>query len=117
MLHIYAALAEKERRMISERTNQALASAKANGKQLGGLRNHGREAKAAAVERAKALEPLFDELGGQVSPRNCPYPERSQRRHAYWQALVRDDRHPRARSACSSSGVSDPSLTGSRRCD
>jgi DNA invertase Pin-like site-specific DNA recombinase len=61
-LHIYAALAEKERRMISERTKQALASAKANGKQLGGLRDHGREAKAAAVERAKALEPLFQEL-------------------------------------------------------
>ena len=62
MLHIYAALAEKERRMISERTKQALASAKANGKQLGGLRDHGRVAKEAAVERAKALAPLFDEL-------------------------------------------------------
>jgi DNA invertase Pin-like site-specific DNA recombinase len=62
MLHIYAALAEKERRMISERTKQALASAKANGKQLGGLRDHGRDAKLAAVERAKALAPLFDEL-------------------------------------------------------
>jgi DNA invertase Pin-like site-specific DNA recombinase len=64
MLHIYAALAEKERRMISDRTKQALASAKANGKQLGGLRDHGREAKQAAVERAKALAPLFDELAG-----------------------------------------------------
>jgi DNA invertase Pin-like site-specific DNA recombinase len=62
MLYIYAALAEKERRMISERTKQALASAKANGKQLGGLRDYGREAKAAAVERAKVLAPLFDEL-------------------------------------------------------
>jgi DNA invertase Pin-like site-specific DNA recombinase len=64
MLHIYAALAEKERRMISERTKQALASAKANGKQLGGLRDHGRELKQAAVERAKALAPLFAELEG-----------------------------------------------------
>jgi DNA invertase Pin-like site-specific DNA recombinase len=62
MLHIYAALAEKERRMISERTKQALASARANGKVLGGLRDHGRAAKEAAVERAKALAPLFDEL-------------------------------------------------------
>jgi DNA invertase Pin-like site-specific DNA recombinase len=38
MLHLYAALAEKERRMIS--TKDALAAAKANGKRLGGLRAH-----------------------------------------------------------------------------
>jgi DNA invertase Pin-like site-specific DNA recombinase len=43
MLHIYAALAEKERRMISLRTKDALASAKARGKQLGGVRDYGRE--------------------------------------------------------------------------
>jgi DNA invertase Pin-like site-specific DNA recombinase len=49
---------------ISQRTKEALASAKARGKLLGGLRDHGREAKMAAVERAKALAPLFDELEG-----------------------------------------------------
>jgi DNA invertase Pin-like site-specific DNA recombinase len=64
MLHLYAALAEKERRMISQRTKEALASARARGKQLGGLREYGRQAKQAAVERAKALEPLFEELAG-----------------------------------------------------
>ena len=64
MLHLYAALAEKERRMISQRTKDALAAAKANGKQLGGLRDHGRELKQAAIRRAKALAPLFDELAG-----------------------------------------------------
>jgi DNA invertase Pin-like site-specific DNA recombinase len=68
MLHIYAALAEKERRMISDRTKQALASAKAKGVQLGGLREHGREAKAADFARAKALEPLFAELAGVSRP-------------------------------------------------
>src|SRR5207342_377932 len=41
MLHIYAALAEKERRLISQRTKDALAAKKAQGKQLGGLRAAG----------------------------------------------------------------------------
>jgi DNA invertase Pin-like site-specific DNA recombinase len=35
MLHVYAALAEKERRLISERTRSALAAKKANGAALG----------------------------------------------------------------------------------
>jgi DNA invertase Pin-like site-specific DNA recombinase len=55
MLHIYAAFFEKERRMISQRTKDALAAAKAQGKQLGGFREHGRLAEEAAIERAKAL--------------------------------------------------------------
>ena len=57
MLHLYAALAEKERALISQRTKDALARAKANGKVLG---KHGREVlapanKKAADERAAAL--------------------------------------------------------------
>ncbi len=39
MLHIYAALAEKERRMISERTREALAARKRHGAVLGNRTN------------------------------------------------------------------------------
>ena len=39
MLHIYAALAEKERRLIAERTQSALAIRKANGAKLGNPKN------------------------------------------------------------------------------
>src|SRR3954449_8153688 len=39
MLHLYAALAEKERRLISERTKAALAARKAKGGRLGNPRN------------------------------------------------------------------------------
>jgi DNA invertase Pin-like site-specific DNA recombinase len=39
MLHVYAALAEKERRMISERTRAARAARKARGARLGNRTN------------------------------------------------------------------------------
>ena len=41
MLHLYAALAEKERRLISERTTAALSARKAQGARLGNRRNIG----------------------------------------------------------------------------
>ena len=53
MLHIYAALAEKERRMISERTRAALASRKRQGAQLGNRTNL---AEAQAIGAAKTAE-------------------------------------------------------------
>jgi DNA invertase Pin-like site-specific DNA recombinase len=48
ILHIYAALAQKERAMISARTKEALAQAKARGVRLGNPRLH--EVRAKAVE-------------------------------------------------------------------
>jgi DNA invertase Pin-like site-specific DNA recombinase len=61
VLHIFAALAQKERAMISARTKSALAAAKARGQVLG---RHGAEVlapkfKAEADERAAALAPMI----------------------------------------------------------
>ena len=65
MLHLYAALAEKERRLIGERTRAALASRKAQGARLGNPLNAsaaaalGREAQVSEAERfAASILPL-----------------------------------------------------------
>jgi DNA invertase Pin-like site-specific DNA recombinase len=62
MLHIYAALAEKERHMISERTKAAMKAAKARGVAIGGLRDKGRELQREAKERALGLRSVFETL-------------------------------------------------------
>jgi DNA invertase Pin-like site-specific DNA recombinase len=64
MLHLYAALAEKERAMISRRTKDALAAKKAQGVRLGGLNAKGIRNRDEAKERAEALRPILTELAG-----------------------------------------------------
>jgi len=55
LLHIYAALAEKERRLISDRTKAAMKAAKRRGVVIGGLRSKGIELRAEAQKRAESL--------------------------------------------------------------
>jgi DNA invertase Pin-like site-specific DNA recombinase len=62
MLHIYAALAEKERRLISERTKAGLAAARKRGTKLGGRNRKSDENAAAAAARDEELRPVFVEL-------------------------------------------------------
>lgn len=58
MLHLYAALAEKERKLISERTKAALAAKKAQGVKLGNRTNLA-EARAKAIASTKASADAF----------------------------------------------------------
>lgn len=62
MLHIYAALAEKERRLISERTKAGLAAARRRGVALGGRNSRSDKTAAEAKERAERLRPILAEL-------------------------------------------------------
>ena len=69
MLHLYAALAEKERRLISERTKAALAVRKASGSKLGNpinIREAGEIGRTAlatvADDHARSLLPLLRAL-------------------------------------------------------
>ena len=69
MLHLYAALAEKERRQISERTRTALAARKDRGTKLGNPRNAiaaasaGRRAQVIAAEQfAATVMPIIFSL-------------------------------------------------------
>src|SRR5918998_2023481 len=64
MLHIYAALAEKERALIAARTTAALQAAKARGRRLGrnGAERLAPAYKVQAVERAVELAPMLREL-------------------------------------------------------
>ena len=53
MLHVYAALAEKERALIAQRTKAALQAKKAAGAQLGNRTNLGEASKAGAASNAR----------------------------------------------------------------
>ena len=81
MLHIYAALAEKERSMISERTRDALAKAKQRGVVLGNP-NVGKMNTEAAATRDAELKPILEtmwelpyrEIAEELTTRNIPTP-------------------------------------------
>jgi DNA invertase Pin-like site-specific DNA recombinase len=64
LLHLFAALAERERRIIGERTRVALQAAKARGVKLGGTNAQSIANREEARQRAEELSLIFEELAG-----------------------------------------------------
>jgi DNA invertase Pin-like site-specific DNA recombinase len=91
MLHIYAALAEKERSMISERTKDALAKTKQRGVILGNPNVGKMNAEAAAARNAQ-LKPILEtmwelpyrEIAQELTNRNIPTPHGGD----FWNAMT-----------------------------
>jgi DNA invertase Pin-like site-specific DNA recombinase len=89
MLHIFAALAEKERTLISERTKAALAAARDRGVRLGNQQQADRN-RAAAAARDARLEPVlktlwdlpYREIAQELTDRGIPSP-----RGGVWSAM------------------------------
>jgi DNA invertase Pin-like site-specific DNA recombinase len=91
LLHLFAALAERERRIIGERTRVALQAAKARGVKLGGTNAQSIANRDEAQRRAQKLKPLLAELAGlsankaalELNKRGIPTPMGGQ-----WHALT-----------------------------
>ena len=64
VLHLFAALAQKERALISQRTKQGLAAARARGKQLGGWTAGSERSQRDAAALAERMRPIMQELAG-----------------------------------------------------
>jgi DNA invertase Pin-like site-specific DNA recombinase len=62
ILHLFAALAEKERALISKRTKEGLAAAKKRGVKLGGWNAGSERSQREAQELADRMRPVMEEL-------------------------------------------------------
>ena len=82
MLHIKATVAQEERRMIAQRTREALAAAKERGVKLGNQAQADANKAAAAAARDAKLQPIFEamrdrslrEIAMELTNRNIPTP-------------------------------------------
>ena len=99
MLHIYAAVAQQERAMISRRTKEALAAAKARGVKLGRQEVADVNPEAAATRDA-SQRPILEELVAPLLARRG-----SRDRAPRLRQVLLQDGHPRAGSAWAGGGV------------
>jgi hypothetical protein len=97
MLHMYAALAQKERALISERTKVALAAKKAQGVRLGSPTNLEEAAAKAAVANREAADrfaanvlPIVRQLQGAGVPGSRT--ERARCAHGAWRGVACEQR-------------------------
>jgi hypothetical protein len=97
ILHLFAALAEKERAMIATRTKAALAAAKERGVKLGGPKLAEALGLGGSVNQGPCGSPCSqraaDHTGdtarrGYISSPDCGRPQRARHQHSAWRTLV-----------------------------
>ena len=100
MINVYAAVAQEERRMISDRTKAGLAAAKARGVKLGGPRTPRYQRNAPGASPGASTGHCADSpgVGWNVGPLGGCGVERAPGRDAKRRAVVCQDRHPGARA-------------------
>ena len=72
VLHLFAALAQKERALISQRTKAGLAAAKRRGVQLGGRTTGSERSAKEAAALAERMRPVMAQLAGLSAIRQRP---------------------------------------------
>jgi DNA invertase Pin-like site-specific DNA recombinase len=76
VLHLFAALAQKERALISQRTKEGLQAAKKRGVKLGGWTAGSERSQRKAAALAERMRPMMQELAG-LSARQGTHPVRT----------------------------------------
>ena len=98
VLHLFGALAQKERALISQRTKQGLQAAKKRGVKLGGWTAGSERSKKEAAALAERMRPVIRELARSFGTAGGGGAKPAENIHRDRRPVVRSNSHPVARA-------------------